>query len=456
MSKEEEIERQRRRRRSRTYGFFDHGDRDLYPRRVHFADEKEEHVRIGAWIRYIAEMSIPAIRSVISLALGILATGAIVGSLIILASTSVRGMSMLCSHHVLPESSSICRNAWVKPQESILSNLKEDNTPLTGTLYELSELTKMTASLDFIGLAMHIVSQNLTTAFEDFKQNKDAVDMKGDKTFLRLAHTASHTQKLLDALTDQDAAYRHEVVLYEEHGIADLSDTFNQTRRVLNNSTSIGIAALQIALHTIPYGSQSSLSYNILQQYHHFFQAQEENTKIAVFLTTESKLSIQEMIANLSQLHHLLTNLSNDRQNLCPHHQSSSAALCKFNPAPHSENLETQLTALTWLHDVVKIAELRYKNLYSEIFKYRVALQEEVQGYERWWMANRRIMSLRKLKQILAMEERQIQGFMALVFERRGVVEKVYEDMMSGDQEGYDATKWRLEAAMQAKKFDWL
>ncbi|KAF7187908.1 hypothetical protein HII31_10808 [Pseudocercospora fuligena] len=451
MSTEKEIERQRR-RRSRTHGFFDHGDRGLYPGRVRFADEKEEHSKIGAWIQHIAGVSIPAIRFAISLVLGILATVAIVGPLIILASTSVRGISMLCSYHILPESSSVCRNGWVKPQESILSNLKDEQTPLTGTLYELGALTKTTASLDFIGLAMHTVSQNLTTTFEDFKQNKDAVDMKGDKTFLRLAHTASHTQKLIDALTEQDAAYRHEVVLYEEHGIADLSETFNQTREVLNDGTSIGIAALQIALHTIPYGSQSSLSYNVLQQYYQFFKAQEQNTKIAVFLSTESKLSIQEMIGGLSQIHNRLSKLSDDRRRLCSHQQS---ALCRWNPAYQAVIIESQLTALTWMHNVVEIAELRYKNIYSEVVKYHSALEEEVESYERWWMANKSIVPLRKLKQILATEEKQIDAFMTLFFEKRGVVEKLYDDMMSS-QEAYDATKWRLEAAMEAKKLEWL
>ncbi|KXT08106.1 hypothetical protein AC579_9205 [Pseudocercospora musae] len=448
MSTEKEIER-RRRRRSRTHGFFDHGDRDLYPVRVRFADEKEEHMGIGRWIRHVAEVSIPAMRFAISLVLVILTTVAIVGPLTILASTSMRGISMLCSYHVLPESSSVCSNAWVKRQESILSNLREDKTPLSGTLHELGELTKMTASLDFIGLAMHTVSQNLTTAFEDFKQNKDAVDMRGDKTFIKLAHTASHTQKLIDALTDQDAAYRHEVVLYEEHGIADLSDTFNQTRGVLNNGTSIGIAALQIALHTIPYGSQSSLAYNILQQYYQFFKAQEQNTKIAVFLTTESKLSIQEMIGGLSHIHHRLTKLSNDRKQLCPHQQS---ALCKWNPAQQADSIESQLAALTWMHHVVERAEVRYKNIYSEVVKHRAALEEEVESYERW---NTSIVPLRKLKQILAVEEKQINAFMALVFEKRAVVEKLYDEMMNS-QEAYDATKWRLEAAMEAKRLKWL
>ena len=107
------------------------------------------------------------------------------------------------------------------------------------------------------------------------------------------------------------------------------------------------------------------------------------------------------------------------------------------------------------MHDVVKIAELRYKNIYSEVVKYRAALEEEVESYERWGMANKSIVPLRKLKQILATEERQINAFMTLSFEKRGVVEKLYDEMMSS-QEAYDETKWRLEAAMEAKKLDWL
>ncbi|EME77385.1 uncharacterized protein MYCFIDRAFT_212691 [Pseudocercospora fijiensis CIRAD86] len=305
----------------------------------------------------------------------------------------------------------------------------------------------MTGSLDFIGLAMHTVSQNLTAAFEDFKQHKDAVDMKGDKTFLKLAHTTSHTQKLIDALTDQDAAYRHEVVLYEEHGIADLAETFNHTLTILNNGTGFGIAALQIALHTIPYGSQSSLSYNILQQYHQFFKTQEQNLQIAVFLTTESKLSIQEMISDLSHLHRHLTTLSHERNRLCPHQLS---ALCNFNPTHHLSHLKPQLTALHWLHSTLQTSEFRYKNLYSQVYGSRKDFETEVESYERWWMGNRKILSVGILRRILEREEVQIQRFMELGFERRKVVEGVYEYMM-GSQETYDEVRWKLEGAMEGK-----
>lgn len=453
MVKEQE-QKLRPRRRSRSHGFFDHGEKDIYPLRVRFADGTKEAKTTGICIRRNVEKALPFLRVALQIILGVLATIALLGPAIICCGASVQGIGLLCDYQVLPRGSVVCNNSWVKAQDSMLSDLRPGMTPTTTTMQEVGKLTEIAPALEFIGLAMNTLTTNLSVSYDELS-SLDIINPSRDVSLNKTILAAHYTDGTLKEFENKDYAFRNQVLESESDGTDDeVRRGFGQLREAITNRSNTVLALEQTILHTLPFLSHRSLTYNVVHQYLAFVQGREEHAQDLVSIVTESKLAVQDLVSELGQLHAKLTKYGKERERHCSHRlEEMDSSLCRHSPAHDIRMVYSMLEAAWWIHEVLQQAEPSYQRIYHNLLAQRKALEAEVESYDAGWLTKKAV-PLYKLRDILDTELRQIDTLVGVYDTSGETIDHIGEQMMSGQGE-YMSVVYAFEAAFAKKEIRW-
>lgn len=423
----------RARRQPRSIVFFDHVEPSLWDRKMPGAErlsEWSQHLTRLNWRKYLRIIRILA--QAIVLWFVVLTLGGLL----------LRGIGTFCKY--APLSPGFCTDQWIKSQEPILDNYVSGKTPTTKPLEELSKLNDISPSLQTLGLIMSLVSTNLSTTYTDryafsetFKLSKEDLE--------NLAMATRHTQGMVEQFSDEEYYYRQSSLLWNHNGINVLGVGVDEIREVLNDSSRIGLAVMEQAMHRVPYAASWSLSRIVLKEYFYFVGEQELAVKELVIHATETDFVLGDLLGLFGQLERKLEHVVEERGRICGSEISDKKdKICALDQTPQLRAATNMRAALQWCQDAVKAAEGHYKNLLSELSSTTEALRLDMRGYRSVW-PSKSVLSLQKLNDTLATEREQLDSYV-LTAEKAEKVMASFGNEFLGDEEGFALPRQLMEA----------
>ncbi|KAI5360833.1 hypothetical protein Slin15195_G087490 [Septoria linicola] len=418
------------RRRARTYGWFDHGDRSLFPLKVRPADRLTDFADWKLQQKYKLERYLPTIRVVLLVVTRILATIAILGPAVIIGTASLRGTQLLCQREALSRDATVCNNAWMKSQQTVLYDLPANKTPMTTTIAELSTLNTLSPSLEFLGLPLFESNLKLSTVLGELEEwmNKTQLELLRPHD-IRNAGAQAH--ELVESFSSKDANFRRITSSWDDHGIDELQYLVSRIGTIVSTRREWFSTSRESIYHVLPFLSKQTLSYKLLLQYHKFVSNHQNIVKELVMEVTEARLLLQNF---LSQIHHLERQLNDIAPTL-------------------AEDLITIRLSTAWALQVVQFVEVHYKTMYSSLHAWSVPLETDVASYDSWWLSTTPLPLSRR--GIIEMESRQLEKYSVQVKMVDEAMDLLYDGFIKGGNVAA-AIRYKLDAAARKGTLNWL
>jgi len=334
---QEEVIVRRRTKTHKSHGFFEPVE-EKFSQHIRFADPL-----VNMMPTQTAERFMPAIWLTLRIIAGTLATVAILGPVIILSNTAIRGIQLACHSGILPRSTAICNSAWTEPLQPSLHGIAAGRTPLTTILGELGTLNEMSASLEFLGLPLYTIVTNLTNMRSEPESSLDAEHLS---QWDKLGNVAGNAQALVESFSAKDNVFRQQISIWERHAIADVSEDIAALRAATNTSSNRITALREGAYHSIPFLSKRSLSYRLVLLYHNLVSANySSDVEGLVLESTETKLALQDLLGRTGML------------------ETQIRAVAPTQ----ADALSMMRLATAWALGVVQFAEHHYKSMYTSL-----------------------------------------------------------------------------------------
>lgn len=107
-------------------------------------------------------------------------------------------------------------------------------------------------------------------------------------------------------------------------------------------------------------------------------------------------------------------------------------------------------TAVQWVQEVIKTADMHYKDLFSEVKLTALALQAEVKSHGPW-LPSKGKLPLRRLEEMMRTEAAQVLAFTDDQGKMEKLVAEIEDKLLSGDEKHRDMAV-KYEAALRNKQ----
>lgn len=423
----------RTRRQPRRIVFFDHVEPSLWNRKMPGAE------RMSGWFEHCINLDWKKYLRIVRF---LLQATVLWFAVVTLGGLLLRGIGTFCKY--TPLTPSICAHQWITSQEPALDSYSSGKTPTTKALEELSRLNDISPSLQTLGLIMSLVSANLSTTYTDLYAFSETFQLSRED-LENLALATRHTQGMVEQFSDEEYYYRQSSLLWNHNGINVLGVGMDGIREVLNDTSRVGLAVMEQAMHRLPYAARWSLSRSVLKEYFYFVGEQQVAVKELVIQATETDFVLGDLLGLFGQLERTLQHVVEERGRVCGSEVSDEKGkICALDQSPPLRAATNMRAAVQWCQDAVKAAEAHYKNLLSELSRTTEALRRDMRGYRSVW-PSKGVLSLHRLDSTLSTERRQLDSYVETA-ERAEEVMASFGHEFLGDEEGFALPRQLMEA----------